>query len=93
MRNTLMAVACAAAVMAGPGFARAQQPVKIGLINVLSGQFADAGNQLDNGVKTYVKQQGDTVAGSLTFEHAGKVVVNFHVEAMGASAPEETHHH
>jgi branched-chain amino acid transport system substrate-binding protein len=29
----------------------------------LSGQFADAGNQLDNGIKTYMKQHGDTVAG------------------------------
>jgi branched-chain amino acid transport system substrate-binding protein len=63
MRKILMTVACAAAVMAVPQFAYAQQPVKIGLINVLSGQFADAGIQLDNGVKTYVKQQGDTVAG------------------------------
>src|SRR5262245_29977201 len=63
MRNALMAVACAAAAMAGSEYARAQQPVKIGLINVLSGQFADAGNQLDNGVKTYMKQHGDTVAG------------------------------
>jgi copper(I)-binding protein len=44
------------------------------------------------GLKSPLKQ-GDTVAGSLTFEHAGKVAVNFHVEAMGASAPEETHHH
>ena len=37
--------------------------MKIGLLNVLSGQFADAGIQLDNGVKTYMKQHGDTVAG------------------------------
>src|SRR5712664_1088643 len=41
----------------------AQQTIKIGLINVLSGKFADAGAQLDNGVKTYMKQHGDTVAG------------------------------
>ncbi len=44
------------------------------------------------GLKAPLKQ-GDTVAGSLTFEHAGKVAVNFHVEAMGASAPEAAHHH
>jgi branched-chain amino acid transport system substrate-binding protein len=43
--------------------AHAQGTVKIGLMNVLSGQFADAGIQLDNGVKTYMKQYGDTVAG------------------------------
>ena len=45
------------------GTAQAQQTVKIGVINVLSGQFADAGLQLDNGIKTYMKQHGDTVAG------------------------------
>jgi len=39
------------------------QTVKIGMILSLSGQFADAGVQLDNGVKTYMKQFGDTVAG------------------------------
>jgi periplasmic copper chaperone A len=44
------------------------------------------------GLKAPLKQ-GDTVAGTLTFEHAGKVAVNFHVEAMGASAPEAAHHH
>jgi branched-chain amino acid transport system substrate-binding protein len=33
------------------------------MILTLTGQFADAGAQLDNGVKTYMKQFGDTVAG------------------------------
>jgi branched-chain amino acid transport system substrate-binding protein len=42
---------------------QAQPPVKIGLIMTLSGQFADAGAQMDNGVKAYIKQFGDTVAG------------------------------
>ena len=41
----------------------AQDTIKIGVVNVLSGQFADAGVQLDNGIKTYMKQHGDTVAG------------------------------
>jgi branched-chain amino acid transport system substrate-binding protein len=54
---------CAAALLIGGAPANAQGTVKIGLINVLSGQFADAGVQLDNGVKTYMKQHGDTVAG------------------------------
>ena len=52
-----------AALMLGVSGASAQGTVKIGLINVLSGQFADAGIQLDNGIKTYMKQHGDTVAG------------------------------
>src|SRR5690349_197440 len=43
--------------------ASAQQPVKIGLIMAYSGQFADAATQMDNAVKLYVKEHGDTVAG------------------------------
>jgi branched-chain amino acid transport system substrate-binding protein len=43
--------------------AHAQQAVKVGLIMTYSGQFADAAAQMDNGVKLYVKQHGDTVAG------------------------------
>ena len=37
--------------------------MKIGIINPYSGQFADTGIQLDNGIKLYVKQHGDTIAG------------------------------
>ena len=37
--------------------------VKIGLIISYSGQFADTAAQMDNGIKLYVKQHGDTVAG------------------------------
>jgi len=43
--------------------AGAQQTVKIGLIMPYSGQFADTATQMDNGVKLYVKEHGDTVAG------------------------------
>jgi len=45
------------------GAANAQDSVKIGIINEYSGQFADTGMQIDNGIKLYVKQHGDTVAG------------------------------
>jgi branched-chain amino acid transport system substrate-binding protein len=45
------------------GAANAQDTVKIGIINEYSGQFADTGMQIDNGIKLYVKQHGDTVAG------------------------------
>ena len=41
----------------------AQQTVKIGMPLELSGQFADTANQMLNGVKTYMKVHGDTVAG------------------------------
>lgn len=43
--------------------AAAQQPVKIGLIMPYSGQFADTATQMDNAIKLYMKQHGDTVAG------------------------------
>ena len=42
---------------------RAADPIKIGLIMPYSGQFADAATQMDNAIKLYVKQHGDTVAG------------------------------
>jgi branched-chain amino acid transport system substrate-binding protein len=63
MDRRVLGLGCAAALLLGVPSAQAQGTVKIGLINVLSGQFADAGIQLDNGVKTYMKQYGDTVAG------------------------------
>ena len=63
MPQLLVALALFASLFLGGVSAQAQQPVKIGLINVLSGQFADAGIQLDNGIKTYIQQHGDTVAG------------------------------
>jgi branched-chain amino acid transport system substrate-binding protein len=43
--------------------AQAQGTVKIGVILPYSGQFADAATQMDNGIKLYLKQKGDTVAG------------------------------
>ena len=63
MNRIKLTLGAAAALMLGAAPVHAQGTVKIGLINVLSGQFADAGIQLDNGIKTYMKQHGDTVAG------------------------------
>jgi branched-chain amino acid transport system substrate-binding protein len=51
-----------ASLLTGPD-ARAQQTIKIGVILPFSGQFADTGIQLDNGIKLYMQQHGDTVAG------------------------------
>src|ERR1700743_1865481 len=45
------------------GAANAEDTVKIGMINEYSGQFADTGTMIDNGIKLYMKQHGDTVAG------------------------------
>jgi branched-chain amino acid transport system substrate-binding protein len=43
--------------------AAAQGTIKIGVIMPYSGQFADTATQIDNGIKLYMKQKGDTVAG------------------------------
>ena len=43
--------------------ALAQGTVKIGLIMPYSGQFADTATQMDNAIKLYMKQHGDSVAG------------------------------
>jgi branched-chain amino acid transport system substrate-binding protein len=53
--------ALAAAALAAP--ATAQDAIKIGLIMPYSGQFADTASQMDNAIKLFVKQRGDTVAG------------------------------
>jgi branched-chain amino acid transport system substrate-binding protein len=63
MHRTWLGLAGAAALIASATAATAQGTVKVGLIMTLSGQFADAGIQMRNGVQTYVKQFGDTVAG------------------------------
>src|SRR2546430_1425304 len=63
MHRIHLRLGCALALVIGVSSAHAQGTVKIGMINVLSGQFADAGAQLDNGAKTYMKMHGDTVAG------------------------------
>jgi branched-chain amino acid transport system substrate-binding protein len=60
MRRTFLIVA--AALLAASS-AYAQDTVKIGLIMAYSGQFADTATQMDNAIKLYVKQHGDTVAG------------------------------
>jgi branched-chain amino acid transport system substrate-binding protein len=63
MRSTIFGLMGAAALVAVSAPVHAQGTIKIGMINVYSGQFADAGIQLDNGAKTYIQQHGDTVAG------------------------------
>lgn len=52
-----------AAALLAASTANAQETVKIGLIMAYSGQFADTATQMDNGIKLFVKQHGDTVAG------------------------------
>jgi len=65
VRNTLLSLAAGAAVIAGAaaGPARAEDSVKIGLILPMTGGQASTGKQIDNAIKLYMKQHGDTVAG------------------------------
>ncbi|HEY6821098.1 MAG TPA: ABC transporter substrate-binding protein [Burkholderiales bacterium] len=43
--------------------ASAHAQIKVGIILPYTGQFADGATQMDNAIKLYVKQHGDTVAG------------------------------
>jgi branched-chain amino acid transport system substrate-binding protein len=63
MNRLLFAGAALLAAGLLPGAANAQNTVKVGIISAYSGQFADTANQIDNGIKLYMKQHGDTVAG------------------------------
>jgi branched-chain amino acid transport system substrate-binding protein len=59
---TTFVLGLAAAALLGVS-AQAASTVKIGLIMAYSGQFADTAAQMDNAIKLYIKQHGDTVAG------------------------------
>src|SRR5499425_1146494 len=61
MHKLLIGLGGVAMLAAAP--AHAQGSIKIGLPLTYSGQFADAAAQMDNGIKLYMKQKGDTVAG------------------------------
>jgi branched-chain amino acid transport system substrate-binding protein len=63
MQRVLIWLGSIAAALAVASSANAQQTVRIGLIMPYSGQFADVATQMDNAIKLYVKQKGDTVAG------------------------------
>jgi branched-chain amino acid transport system substrate-binding protein len=62
MRKITVALCGVAAATLAAFSAYAQQPLKIGVILPYSGQFADGATQMDNGIKLYVQQHGDTVA-------------------------------
>src|SRR5918911_1199889 len=59
----MLRLIAAAAVLILPLAGEAQQTIKIGVLLTLSGQFADAGAQMENGARTYMRKHGDTVAG------------------------------
>jgi branched-chain amino acid transport system substrate-binding protein len=61
--NCLRAVIAGATIFAAAGLAQAQGVIKLGLIAEFSGPFAQYGQQIYGGMKTYMKLNGDTVAG------------------------------
>jgi branched-chain amino acid transport system substrate-binding protein len=66
MRKILIGAAGLAAVglaLVGLNPAVAQSAIRIALIMCYSGQFADTATQMDNAIKLYMQQNGDTVAG------------------------------
>ena len=63
MKRLIAILSAAALTTLCAASAYAQDTIKIGVILPYSGQFADTGVQLDNGIKLYMKQHGDTVAG------------------------------
>ena len=64
-RTTLLLRSACVAIAVGLGLAgaQAQETVKVGLIVPMTGGQASTGKQIDNAVKLYIKQHGDTVAG------------------------------
>jgi branched-chain amino acid transport system substrate-binding protein len=63
MRRVTTGLAAFAAALLAATAAQAQQTVKVGVVMSFSGQFADTGTQIGNGIKLYMKEHGDTVAG------------------------------
>jgi branched-chain amino acid transport system substrate-binding protein len=63
MRTIGLAFGGLIAAMLAATPATAQQPLKIGLLLPYTGQFTDASSQMDDAIKLYIKQHGDTVAG------------------------------
>ncbi|CAL78941.1 conserved hypothetical protein; putative exported protein; putative ABC-type branched-chain amino acid transport systems [Bradyrhizobium sp. ORS 278] len=65
VRNKTLTLAAGAAVAAAlaSGAARAEDVFKIGLIVPMTGGQASTGKQIDNAIKLYMQQNGDTVAG------------------------------
>src|SRR5436305_4697103 len=63
IRGKMLVQAAVAATAAMGAPAQAQDAVKIGLILPMTGGQASTGKQIDNAVKLYMQQKGDTVAG------------------------------
>ncbi len=63
MKKILALTTLAAVNYAAVSPAYAQETIKIGVIAAFSGPFANYGKQMEGGIKAYMAQNGDTVAG------------------------------
>src|SRR5260221_2811683 len=63
IRSQVLLAAGAVAGVLALAPAQAEDAVKIGLILPMTGGQASTGKQIDNAVKLYMQQNGDTVAG------------------------------
>src|SRR5216110_512623 len=63
IRSQMLLAAGSVAAMLTLAPAQAQETVKIGLILPMTGGQASTGKQIDNAVKLYMQQKGDTIAG------------------------------
>ena len=63
MPKSFIAFLTTALVILAASAAVAEQPIRIGLILAYSGPFAGPSTQMDNGIKLYMLEHGDTVAG------------------------------
>ncbi|SFI13188.1 branched-chain amino acid transport system substrate-binding protein [Collimonas sp. OK307] len=63
MKKILALATLAAANYGAVSPAYAQDSIKIGVIAAFSGPFADYGKQMEGGIKAYMAQHGDSVAG------------------------------
>ena len=63
MNTQLRNLSWALAAISSTAVAASSEPVKVGVIVPTSGPFATIGGEIVAGIKTYMKQHGDTVAG------------------------------
>jgi branched-chain amino acid transport system substrate-binding protein len=63
LRRQLVAAAFLSAVLFTAGSASAQDTIKVGIVQSLTGQLTAVGKQVMGGVNLYVQQHGNTVAG------------------------------
>jgi branched-chain amino acid transport system substrate-binding protein len=99
MHRAILGLICLLGLPGGIAAARAEDAVKIGLLMAYTSQFTDAAAQMDDGIKLYIRQRGDFVAGKrielIRRDTAGapdQAKLQFEVKAMPA-VDQQKHHY